>query len=320
MIDYIVNSFADLYKYVKEKKQNELLLIRENFAESLRYKEYVSACQNCKIPENSVSMFFEWSQCKNPTYDKYNQKLLTNICENIDFFAKVFDLLSDGISQKIYFDICMWRIFLRASYLVDAYRLSSMNGASQYFDPIIKLNSNEIFIDAGGYIGDTIQEFISRVHSYEKIYCYEPDCYNIANARKNLKSEDRIVFRNVGLGNIGRTTRFNHAGLPSSSVTNDNNEEKFIEIVTLDEDVKEKITFLKMDIEGEELDALHGAREHIVKDRPILAICLYHNVEDIYTIPLYIHSIIKNYEFYIRHYTPYHGETVLYAIPKERVR
>lgn len=90
------------------------------------------------------------------------------------------------------------------------------------------------------------------------------------------------------------------------------------DVVSLDEDIHERVTFIKMDVEGVEMEALKGCQNHIKKDRPILAISLYHNVEDIYEIPLFINGIVEEYRFDIRHYTPYHGETVLYAIPKER--
>ncbi len=63
-----------------------------------------------------------------------------------------------------------------------------------------------------------------------------------------------------------------------------------------------------------------GAEKHIKEDRSILAICLYHNVDDLWKIPLYIRELVgDNYRFYIRHYTLYHGETVFYAVPSERI-
>ena len=76
----------------------------------------------------------------------------------------------------------------------------------------------------------------------------------------------------------------------------------------------DKITFLKMDIEGSELKALHGARKIIQRDKPKLAICVYHKPEDIIEIPLYINSLVPEYKFYMRHYGYTPANTVLYAI------
>ena len=87
-----------------------------------------------------------------------------------------------------------------------------------------------------------------------------------------------------------------------------------IKVVTIDGIVKEKVTFIKMDIEGSELKALHGAEQKIKKYKPKLAICIYHKVEDIIDIPSYIHSLVPEYKFYIRHYSFGQAETVLYAI------
>ena len=78
--------------------------------------------------------------------------------------------------------------------------------------------------------------------------------------------------------------------------------------------IPEKITFIKMDIEGSELEALKGAKNIIKKDQPKLAICVYHKPEDIIDIPLYIKSLVPEYQLYLRHYSGMSGETVLYAV------
>ena len=76
----------------------------------------------------------------------------------------------------------------------------------------------------------------------------------------------------------------------------------------------EKCTFIKMDIEGSELNALRGAEKTIKKYHPKLAICIYHKPEDIVDIPRYLHQICPGYKMYLRHYSNCDVETVLYAI------
>ena len=87
-----------------------------------------------------------------------------------------------------------------------------------------------------------------------------------------------------------------------------------IEVTTIDKEIKEKVTFIKMDIEGSELESLHGASKIIRRDMPKLAICCYHKKDDIITLYNCMKNIEnqeKEYRIYLRH----HSNSSLYAIP-----
>ena len=103
---------------------------------------------------------------------------------------------------------------------------------------------------------------------------------------------------------------------PESEITNEEKPE--VELVTLDDDIKEKITFLKMDIEGSEINALLGAKNHIIKDHPKLAICTYHHYEHLWEIPKLIKSFNPDYRLYLRYNGTINGimasEHVVYAV------
>ena len=92
-----------------------------------------------------------------------------------------------------------------------------------------------------------------------------------------------------------------------------------VDMVTIDEDIIEPISVIKMDIEGAEQDALIGAKRHILTDYPKLLICVYHGNRDLIEIPMLIESIRDDYDFYFR----YNGnlfaptEMVLFAIPRD---
>ena len=102
--------------------------------------------------------------------------------------------------------------------------------------------------------------------------------------------------------------------LPISSSTNTNDSKNRVSITTIDEEVKDNVTFIKMDIEGMELEALKGAEETIRRCKPKLAICAYHKKEDLIEIPQYIKSIRPDYKLYLRAHEPTLSELVLYAI------
>ena len=87
-----------------------------------------------------------------------------------------------------------------------------------------------------------------------------------------------------------------------------------IQAMPLDSVLTDAPTFIKMDIEGAEYNALLGAERLIRERHPKLAICVYHSIEDYIRIPLLIRSFYSGYRFYFRHHSVTSGESVLYAL------
>ena len=106
------------------------------------------------------------------------------------------------------------------------------------------------------------------------------------------------------------------SGLRGASYIDDaNSSDDYIDVIQIDSLMnKEEVTFIKMDIEGAELKALKGAKNIILRDKPKLAISIYHKPEDIVEIPLFIKELVPEYKLYIRHYSNDSIETVLYAV------
>ncbi len=86
-------------------------------------------------------------------------------------------------------------------------------------------------------------------------------------------------------------------------------------VMPLDSILKdENVTFIKMDIEGAEPQALRGASNIIREQTPKLAICVYHDFRHLWEIPIYINSLASKYRIYLRHHTNLEYETVCYGI------
>lgn len=187
----------------------------------------------------------------------------------------------------------------------------------QYFEESIMIpQDNEIFVDAGCFNCDTSLLFKEWSNgNYKKIYAFEPDPSNFKNCNTIIRNTSltNIELINAGLWSEDSILRFNAEGSSASSFSDTGSLN--IEVVSLDNVLKgERASFIKMDIEGFELEALKGAQKTITTYRPRLAICIYHKPEDILEIPLYLQSLVPDYKFYIRHYSNYTIETVLYAV------
>lgn len=193
--------------------------------------------------------------------------------------------------------------------------------AGQYFvDDIMRLEKDEVFIDCGAYIGDTAQEFIEALKrqgaaSYKEIVSFEPDEANY-KAMKALKlPHHRCICK--GVYDKPCTLHFDATPSKTRRVSGSVNEHggEEIEVDSIDNALQGgKATFIKMDIEGSELPALHGAAETIKRYKPKLAICVYHKNDDLLTIPQYIKTLVPEYKFYLRAHMDTCNDLVLYAI------
>ena len=125
------------------------------------------------------------------------------------------------------------------------------------------------------------------------------------------------MYCNKGAGAENCKKYFVKSADTSSNRIVDRPTEKEVEIVRLDDDIQEKVTMIKMDIEGSEQKALAGCIRHIQEESPKLLICVYHNNEDIYRIPQMIMEMNPRYRLYLRSNGMQWGpaEIVLLAIP-----
>jgi FkbM family methyltransferase len=191
---------------------------------------------------------------------------------------------------------------------------------SIYFNDIFRdaMREDDVYADAGAFDGKTVVDFILYTKGkYKKIYAFEPDAINYFSLNRELADCRDTVAIQAGLSDVDGRRAFDARGTQSSKIVADDDaaEASFAEIrtVRLDTYAKKSVTFIKMDIEGEEYKALLGARETIREQRPKLAISVYHNDDDLVKIPLLIHETVPAYRFFLRHHTTLSVDTVLYA-------
>ena len=93
----------------------------------------------------------------------------------------------------------------------------------------------------------------------------------------------------------------------------------FISVTSLDEAIgNEQVTFIKMDVEGAELPTLKGAKTLIDRFHPDMAICIYHSDADMISIAEYVKQVHPFYDLYVRHYSRFYADTILYALDPNR--
>lgn len=241
---------------------------------------------------------------------------------NKDRAKNVMDLFEDELSKEIFKNQIEYRKTYDKKYAVP------YDMTNQYFpEDIISLSDSEVFVDCGGYIGDTIDDFLKRTKgNYNHIIVFEPDKNNFDKLCKNIgegeEHKNIFTFRK-GVWSESTVLHFdnNNTGKETFRVSEDNKESVSVEVVALDDiSYCRDATFIKMDIEGSEFEALRGASHIIERNRPILAICIYHSDDDMLRIPELIKEKYPDYKLYVRQHVYVTCETVLYAIPCERKR
>ena len=243
---------------------------------------------------------------------------------NKDKLNKVLSLLEDEYSIATYLHIlecCIKCVHPKYDYY-DRFPYTAISEFARVYQ-------NDVFIDCGAFVGDTVERYIwDHFGTFNKIIAIEPDQNNYLAMSKRIKrlkdewalSESRIQLLQLGLSDksfVANMGKGNAEGLGSfiddknNTTTDDINSIKIVSIDDLMGD--EKYTFLKADIESWEYKMILGAEKSIKRWKPRLGISIYHNITDLYSIPLLVKNINPNYKFAIRHHSAQLADTILYA-------
>lgn len=234
----------------------------------------------------------------------------TDFNDNLNHYEWLWNRITEEESRRILARLLNFRLSRNLRFMdgfVDAQD-------RQYFEPFLQLQkAGETFLDIGCYDGYTAEGFIRRCPDYAGVHVFEPEMNNMLKVRARLERYRDIHYHEYGASSAPANLRF-HSNGSSSGISNEGDLE--IRVERIDDVVEGPFSFLKIDIEGEEIPALHGAAEAISRNHPRLAISVYHRADDLWRIPKTVFEIRDDYDLYLRHYTEGVTETVMFFIPR----
>ena len=326
--------YLDLQKYNKYKDKAKFISKDEFYADPANTVIFINAEIFAQLPhllyDNDFTHIYSMrSLAKNFISDSFFDKKQTGF-EEYDFnelnhvfttpeisrIVTLYGLLNDEKSRRVFKAALKFKLTEDYTYLLEV----KDDVKKQYFDEVVKFSDEEVFVDCGGYTGDTIEAFLKAVdNKFKHIYSFEPDERNFKILTKyveGLEQKDKIKAINAGV--YYKSSVFYLQGEEMAIACTNEATDRKVEVCAIDDVVKFAPTYIKMDIETFETYALLGAMESIARYKPKLAISIYHKFDDLWNIPLLLKQWVSEYDLYIRHYECYQAETVVYAIPKDQ--
>lgn len=235
---------------------------------------------------------------------------------------KALEILWDDESREVFARVFCNKIYLSGT----KFPYQTFRSGGEYFENgCWALGSEEYFVDGGAYIGDTVAEFVERTKGeFGAVYSFEYEAENYKELCANLKKYPQEIQMKIeafqcGIWNKEEIGWCEHLGESDGTQLMREKDRGLkaeqCQLKKLDDVLKDrKVTVLKLDVEGAEVQGLLGAEKMIVNQKPKLAICLYHVPEHLWEIPLLIHKMRPDYRMVIRHHSVQnYTDTVLYA-------
>lgn len=259
----------------------------------------------------------------NGTLPHYLQDSPHKVIEASDDVRQALDLWHDDASRAEYVSQVGFRLN------ADFVGLSHPVEHAQYFaTDLFAWRDDEQFVDGGAYDGDTVRSIVS-MHgcSFARVLAFEPDPANFARLEELVGGleeacRDKIICSRKALAARRGTLFLDTLGNASSTTSETASAGLMaVEALSLDEILADAApTMIKLDIEGAEPEALHGARRIIERDAPILAICVYHQQDHLWSIPSMIKMWRPDYRMFLRPHNEEGWDLICYAIPPWRLR
>jgi FkbM family methyltransferase len=215
--------------------------------------------------------------------------------------SEAYELLCDDRSREVYRGVLDFRRTGRIEHL-----LATADNRDEVMKTLLDLDNYKVAADLGAYNGDTAEELIDLCPHIERIYAFEPDRRNFKKLSVCASAHPQIIPINSAAWSEDTTLIFDDSGNRNSGLIEDGLSKRRAEVsaVALDNVVKERVDFIKYDVEGAEKEALIGSSESIRKYHPDLLVSIYHRTEDLHELIRLIHVICPEYKLYLRRY-PY---------------
>jgi len=260
-----------------------------------------------------------------PLYWKYSDALLPHYMHDLphrvhaqaDRIRQALRLMVDDASRREYLAQMRFRLLGDFASLPDP-----AQGDAYFREELFRLLADEMLVDCGAFDGDTLDLFLRKTaHSFGGAVAFEPDPENYAKLTARVgsmpaRTRERVATHQAATGETNSRVLMEVGKGVASKIGTGSCE---VECISLDSILPDApVSFIKMDIEGSELDTLAGARALIQKNAPILTICVYHRQSDLWNIPLFIHDLNPDYSFYLRPHDLEGWDVVCYAVPANR--
>lgn len=210
----------------------------------------------------------------------------------------VYENLEDEQSKKVFSDIVNFKISGKISYLT-----SCETEIEESYKNILKLNQNEVYADLGAYHGETIDEFLQYTGGkYERIIAFEPDVKNFKKLKTNIQNKN-INADLFNMAIFDKEDKLYFSGKAGRNSALSKNGDREVLAQSLDNIAKgNKVSFVNIDVEGYERQALLGMKNTIEKYKTRILVAIYHRSEDIFEIPILAKKLNPDYKFYMRHF------------------
>jgi FkbM family methyltransferase len=233
--------------------------------------------------------------------------------DDLTSIQSVWRRWDDNVSRAHHLQFIAWRR-AREEWTFDGAPVSNND---RYFIPevVSVLHDRETFLDAGAHEGETSVRFASVVGDrFNRIVMAEPDEHGQRFVSLLTKQERRQALPYALGARDGAAMFWGGFGYASRLSSRGDVAVKVRTIDTIDV----APTFIKLHLEGGELNALRGARQTLTRCRPVIAAAVYHNVDGLWWTAEWLMSHLEDYRFLFRNHCWCGAGAVVYAIPNVR--